>query len=164
MLAQTGTPTPETVDGAYRSLIEFGVVGAVLAIIIAALLGIVWWSLLTGRKRENEHLTTTKTKDDEHKEAVATLTDEHRAAMTTIIHDHRKSKDEQSKAHQTERLELIAAYQLRIESYIEVLREKDALIDKIQEKRVELVTTSVEAISKQSNKMEQLLKALSEDG
>ena len=45
------TPSPETVDAAYKSLIEFGVVGAILAIVLACCIALVWWVLHSSRKR-----------------------------------------------------------------------------------------------------------------
>ena len=46
-----GTPSPETVDTAYKSLVEFGVVGAVLAIVLVFAISLVWWVLNSSKKR-----------------------------------------------------------------------------------------------------------------
>jgi len=46
--------TEITTDAAYKSLIEFGVVGAILAIVLFTSIGLVWWTLKTTAKAMRE--------------------------------------------------------------------------------------------------------------
>jgi hypothetical protein len=131
-----GIPSAEVTETAYKSLIEFGVVGAVLAIILIAMLGIVWWSLLTSRRRDKEHQGQMTNKDEAHRDAMLALSSTHR--------DERKEDKEQ--------------WELRFSNYTKILTQKDKVIGDIQEKRVELATMSVEAITKNNDRLDDLIE------
>ena len=131
-----GIPSTEITNTAYKSLIEFGVVGAVLAIILIAMLGIVWWSLLTSRRRDKEHQEQMNAKDIDHRKALLTIDEKHR--------DERKEDKEQ--------------WELRFSNYTKILTQKDKVIGDIQEKRVELATMSVEAITKSNDRLDDLIE------
>lgn len=130
-----GTPSAEVIDTAYRSLIEFSVVGSVLAIILIAMLGIVWWVLLTSRRRDKEHQVQMVAKDKEHRKALLEMDEKHR--------DERKEDKEQ--------------WELRFSNYTKILTQKDKVIGEIQEKRVESTAMSVEAITRTNDRMEDLI-------
>jgi len=148
----TGLPSGDVAETAYRSLIEFGVVGAVLAIILMAMLGIIWWNLIQARK-----------KDLEHQKAAKDQSEKHRAAMTRVIEDHRVAMTEMAEQCREERMILVADFKARIDNYAQVLREKDATLERIQEKRVEMAETAVAAITKTSAQMDQLIAAMAID-
>ncbi len=38
---------PQTAQSAYKALVEFGVVGAVLAVVLASTIALVWWLMKT---------------------------------------------------------------------------------------------------------------------
>lgn len=84
-------PDPQTAQSAYATLVEFGVVGAVLAVVLGSAIALVWWLMRT-------HYAT--------------------------------------------------------------LREKDALINEIQERRVEGATMAIKAITENSRISERLLEAI----
>ena len=82
---------PQTVQSAYKTLVEFGVVGAVLAVVLGSAIALVWWLMRTQNA---------------------------------------------------------------------TLREKDALINEIQERRVEAATMAIKAITENSRISEKLLAAI----
>lgn len=82
---------PQTVQSAYSTLIEFGIVGAVLAVVLGSAIALVWWLMRTQNA---------------------------------------------------------------------MLREKDALINEIQELRVEAATLTIKAITENSRISEKILDAL----
>lgn len=133
-----GTPSAEVIDTAYRSLIEFSVVGSVLAIILIAMLGIVWWVLLTSRRRDKEHQAQMVAKDKEHRKALLEMDEKHR--------DERKEDKEQ--------------WELRFSNYTKILTQKDKVIGEIQEKRVESTAMSVEAITRTNDRMDDLIELI----
>jgi cbb3-type cytochrome oxidase subunit 3 len=130
VVAETGAPNPEVVENAYRSIIEFSVVGAVLVVILAVFIALMWWTLFQGRKREQEHV----------------------AAMA--------AKDE---AHQAEREALAAMAREKSQNLNDVLRQKDATIERIQEKRVEMATHAVKAIENVRSRLDTFLDAMTTD-
>jgi len=44
--------SPDTTTNAYNSLVNFGVVGAILAIVLMSCIALVWYTLITSRRRE----------------------------------------------------------------------------------------------------------------
>ena len=88
---QTDPQTAQTVQSAYKALVEFGVIGAVLAVVLGSAIALVWWLMMTQNA---------------------------------------------------------------------TLREKDALINEIQELRVEAATLKIKAITENPRISEKILDAL----
>lgn len=135
MLAQvvleTGAPSPETVDNAYRSLIEFGVVGAVLVIILGLFTALMWWTLLQSRKREKEHATAMENKDAAHKAERKDLID----AATLRANNYNtvlRQKDDTIERIQEKRVEMatlavtaIEKIRSRLDSFLDAMTKDD---------------------------------------
>jgi hypothetical protein len=149
----TAIPSAETVDAAYQRLIEFGVVGAVLAIVLIALLCIIWWNLVQARKKDVEHQAAIKDQATKHRETIERISKEHRDMLS-----------DQADQYREERKQLASDFKGRMENYATVLREKDATLDRVQEKRVQMAETAVEAITKTNAQMDRLILAMTEEG
>jgi hypothetical protein len=120
-------PNPDTVDSAYKALIEFGVIGAVLAIMIGGFVSLVWWDRKTSRKREEDTNNTLRQKENDHRE---------------------------------ERIAFSDAIDKRLETYRELLDDKDKAMRDMQAEHVKLVKTMVTATVKTEEKMTRVLEKL----
>ena len=147
-----GIPSTETVDAAYQRLIEFGVVGAILAIILTVFLALIWWNLHQASKATARHHKQLEEQSDKHRKTIKRIADDHKEALI-----------EQAEQHREERRQLVDDFKSRIESYSEVLKEKDAMLERIQEKRVEMAETAVAAITNVSHKLDQAISVWTDD-
>ena len=86
-------PSAETVDTAYKSIIEFGVVGAILVIILTCCITLVWWVLHSSRKRIEKVEDDAKVRVN----TVETQSNERAIAYREII----KQKDDQLERFET---------------------------------------------------------------
>ena len=86
-------PSAETVDTAYKSIIEFGVVGAILVIILTCCITLVWWVLHSSRKRIEKVEDDAKVRVN----TVETQSTERALAYREII----KQKDDQLERFET---------------------------------------------------------------
>ena len=86
-------PSAETVDTAYKSIIEFGVVGAILVINLTCCITLVWWVLHSSRKRIEKVEDDAKVRVN----TVETQSTERALAYREII----KQKDDQLERFET---------------------------------------------------------------